>query len=116
MEKERIKNAWRDHYKVSNSESMRCGNMICDKCEKEIKGDYLVQERSNFLLRGNENDKCYIFHRKCSEDNIKWKEFDEENIANEKAMEVKKTQIKEVNDLILKYGLENIFVKESYDY
>ncbi len=111
----KIKEAWRDYYRVSNSEGMRCGNMICHKCKEEIKGDYLIQERSNFLLRGNENDECYIFHRKCSEDNIKWKEFDEENIANEKAMEVKNAQIKEVNDLIAKYGLESFFYRENDD-
>ena len=113
---ERIKNAWRDYYRVSNSEGMRCGNMICHKCKEKIKGDYLIQERTNHLLRGNENDECYIFHRKCSEDNAKWKEFDEENIANEKAMEVKKSQIKEVNDLIAKYGLESVFCKDEVDY
>lgn len=73
----------------------------------------MIQDRTNYLLRGNENDECYIFHRKCSEDNVKWKEFDKENIANENARKVKEAQIKEVNDLIEKYGLGDYFEREN---
>jgi hypothetical protein len=111
---EKIKNAWNNYYRVTNSEGMRCGNMICHKCKEEIKGDYLIQDRSNHLLRGNEHDECYIFHRKCSEDNITWKDFDE-NMANEKVIELQKAQIKKVSDLITKYGLESVFYREKDD-
>ena len=113
---EKIKNAWSNYFHISNSEGMKCGNMICYKCKEKIEGDYLIQERTNHLLRGNENDECYIFHRKCSEDNVKWKVFDEENIAREKAVELQKAQIKEVNDLIAKYGLESVFCKDEDGY
>ncbi len=95
---EKINAAWRNHYHVSNSEAQRCGNMICNKCKEKIEGDYLIQDRTNFILRGNENDECYIFHRKCSEENAAWKKFDKDRLD-------KISQIKEVKNLIEKYGL-----------
>ena len=103
---EKIKKAWNNYYSISNSKGMRCGNMICYVCKKKIKGYYLIQDRSNYLLRGNEYDETYLFHRKCSETNNKWAEFDKEQKDYKKAQITKKAQIKEVKVLIEKYGLE----------
>lgn len=88
--------------------------MICHKCKAKISGDYLIQDRSNFLLRGNEHDERYLFHRKCSDDNEKWIEHDlcikeQSKLANKRAK-----QISQVKALIEKYGLsqEELFGDE----
>jgi len=112
----KIKKAWSNYYIITNSNEMLCGNMICNKCKEKINGNYLIQDRTNYLLRGNENDKRYIFHRKCSEDNVNWKKFDEENKRKVKESQIKESQIKEVNDLIEKYGLSKYFERENDDY
>lgn len=81
-----IEESWRSHFHVSNSEVCIIGNMTCWKCKEKISGDYLVEEKSNFMLRGNEHDECFIFHRQCSSDNVEWFKFDakqKENQANE---------------------------------
>lgn len=115
---ERIKKAWSNHYSISHSKSMACGNMICDKCGKKIVGYYLIKDRTNYMLRGNENDERYLFHRRCSEENKKWVEFDREQkemIANQKLIE---SQIKEVKELIQLYGLtaDQLFEIDYYQY
>jgi hypothetical protein len=103
---EKIERAWCNYYYISNSEGMRCGNMICHSCKTKIKGNYLIQDRTNFMLRGNEYDERYLFHRKCSETNSKWAEFDKEQKDNKKAQITRENQIKEVKSLIEKYGLD----------
>lgn len=103
---EKIENAWRDYYTVSHSEGMYCGNMICYKCNKKIRGYYLIQERSNFMLRGNEHDKTYLFHRKCSSDNVKWSEHSSWIRQQNISLKIRKNQISEVKALIKKYGLD----------
>jgi hypothetical protein len=104
--KEKIEKAWRNYYSISNSEGVRCGNMICHKCKEKIKGNYLIQERSNFMLRGNEHDETYLFHRKCSETNGKWAEFDKNQKEYKEAQIIRESQIEEVKSLIAKYKLD----------
>ena len=106
---ELIDKAWHNQFTVSNSEFQRCGNMICDKCKKKIRGNYLIQDRTNYMLRGNEHDERYLFHRGCSEDNVKWAEFDKELKEEKQANKVRNKQIKEVKDLIEKYDLKDLF-------
>ncbi len=72
---QRIQEAWSDHYKICNSETTLCGTMICEKCKREIEGLYLVQDRINCLLRGNENDEKH--DRQISELYQKIKELEE---------------------------------------
>lgn len=103
--KEKIKKAWRNYYSISNSKGMCCGDMICHKCKTKIKGNYLIQDRSNFILRGNEHDERYLFHRKCSETNGKWAEFDKELKNYKNAQIIRGNQIEEVKSLISKYKL-----------
>ena len=104
--KEKIEKAWRNYYSISNSEGMRCGDMICHKCKEKIKGNYLIQDRINSMLRGNEHDERYLFHRKCSETNGKWAEFDKEQKDYKEAQIIREAQIKEVKSLIDKYKLD----------
>lgn len=104
--KEKIEKAWRNYYSISNSEVTRCGDMICHKCKKKINGDYLIQDRSNFMLRGNEHDERYLFHRKCSESNGKWDEFDKEQKDYKEGQIIREGRIKEVKLLIDKYKLD----------
>jgi hypothetical protein len=114
---EKIEKAWRDYYSISNSKGMRCGNMICHKCKEKIEGNYLIQDRTNFMLRGNEHDERYLFHRECSENNSKWAEFDKEQKDYKDAKIVRQNQIKEVKILISKYKLEADDLFEiDYDY
>jgi len=101
----KIEDAWSNYYTISNSKGMICGSMICHKCEEKIKGN-LIQDRSNFMLRGNEHDERYLFHRKCSEENEKWGEFDKEQKENKEAQKQRDSQIEEVKSLIEKYELE----------
>lgn len=58
------------------------------------------------MLRGNEHDERYLFHRKCSETNGKWAEFDEEQRNDKEAQITRENQIKEVKSLIAKYKLD----------
>lgn len=114
----RIEKAWSNHYHISHSDSMRCGLMICARCQNEISGYYLIQDRFNYMLRGNENDECYLFHRECSEENKEWIKFDKEQkeiIANQKLIE---SHIKEVKELIQLYGLtaDQLFEIDYYQY
>lgn len=104
--KEKIEKAWRNYYSISNSERMRCGNMICHECKEKINGDYLIQDRSNFMLRGNEHDERYLYHRKCSEENSEWAKFDKRQKDYKETQVIRESQIKEVKSLIAKYKLD----------
>ena len=103
---EKIKKAWNNYYSVSNSEGMRCGNMTCHKCKEKIEGDYLIQNRSNWMHRGNETDECYLFHRKCSESNKAWEKKKKKQKEHQEANLIRENQIKEVKSLMRKYGLD----------
>lgn len=111
---EKIKEAWRNYYSVASSEVVTCGDMICYKCKEKIIGDYLIQDRTNFRLRGNEHDERYLFHRKCSETNGKWANFDKEKEEYKAARIARESQIKEVRDLIEKYKLDADDLFEIY--
>ncbi len=106
---EKIDKAWHNNFTVSNSRVQRCGNMICDKCQRKITGNYLIQDRTNYMLRGNEHDERYLFHRECSEDNVKWAEFDTNKKEEKQAYKIRNKQIKAVKDLIKKYNLQDVF-------
>lgn len=78
-----IEQSWRSYFRVSNSEESIIGNMTCSKCQEKISGYYLVEEKSNFMLRGNEHDKWFIYHRDCSSDNVEWAKFDAMGKSNQ---------------------------------
>lgn len=100
-----IETGWNNYYSISNSKVMYCGSMICHKCKGKISGDYLIQDRSNYLLRGNEHDERYLFHRKCSDDNEKWIENDLLVKEQNKMGRQRAKQVSQVKTLIEKFGL-----------
>lgn len=59
---------------ITNSESCRCGSMICKTCKKEIKGDYLIVEHYE-SKRGNEDDYNELFCYECSKGRKAWKDY-----------------------------------------
>jgi len=97
---------WNNYYSTSNSSGMRCGNMKCHKCKKSIRGNYLIQDRSNNRHRGNETDERYLYHRKCSSDNNVWKVLDIEQKQAKYNEKLRREHIKEVSTLIEKYELD----------
>jgi len=94
---ERIKEAWRDNYSISSSQVQICGDMICHNCKKKIKGSYLIIDRTNYMMRGNENDERYLFHRNCSQNNIEWIKFDAEHKKHKKYLKTKRRNKMEAN-------------------
>ena len=70
-----LENGWSNVYSIADSRVMTCGNMICDKCGKKIRGLYLIRDRTNFKHRGNETDERYIYHRECRK-NKAWDEYE----------------------------------------
>ena len=103
---EKIQNGWHSYYSVSNSERMFCSEINCSRCNEKITGDYLIQDRQNIYLRGNESDERYVFHRKCSSDNPEWVRHDNEKEKSDAEALARQNQIKEVKSLIKKYQLE----------
>lgn len=59
---------------ITNSESCKCGSMICKTCKKEISGDYLIVNHY-ISKRGNEDDYSELFCYECSKERKAWKEY-----------------------------------------
>lgn len=56
---------------IANSETCKCGSMICKSCQQEIKGDYLIVEHYE-SKRGNEDDYNELFCYECSKGRKVW--------------------------------------------
>ncbi len=91
------------HQIIANSESVRCGSMICKKCKNEIKESYLIVEHYN-SKRGNEDDYNELFCFECSKNRKAWKDYYNEIERS------KKKQVIEHKKNIIK-GIE--IIKES---
>lgn len=76
--------------KITNSNSCRCGGMICKTCKKEIEGDYLIVNHY-ISKRGNEDDYAELFCYECSKDRKAWKDYfksiEKDKINKAKALE-----------------------------
>jgi hypothetical protein len=105
-----IEDGWRNYFSVANSDVMICGSMICHKCKNTISGDYLIQDVQNFRLRGNEHDERYLFHRKCSVENTEWNRLDKNRLKEIQERQELNNRISEVNGLITKYGLSELYI------
>ena len=120
--KNELKKGWSNHYSVVDSRSVQCGNMICRTCEEKIEGYYLLQDRTNYILRGNEHDEVYLYCRKCSESNDqginKWSEFDKEQKTIREFRIIKESKINEVKKIIEKYGFDpdDIYDNITWEY
>ena len=71
---------------ITNSESCKCGSMICKTCKKEIHGDYLIVEHY-ISKRGNEDDYAELFCYECSKDRKAWKKYFAEIESDKKKVE-----------------------------
>ena len=59
---------------IANSKSYICGSMICDRCKKEIEGDFLIVKHYE-SKRGNEDDYSDLFCYECSKDRKVWRDY-----------------------------------------
>ncbi|HRW21707.1 MAG TPA: hypothetical protein P5509_07025 [Bacteroidales bacterium] len=103
-----LENGWINTYRICDSNSVVCGEMICATCGGKIENElYLMRDRVNFKHRGNETDEVYLYHKNCKTGKKftkMWETHEKEVNAEKEALTKRNAKLVELRNEISAWG------------